>query len=288
MQSVLWDEAVKINGADPDFHRRDLWDAITKGDDPPSWELCVQTFDDAFADEFEFDVLDPTKLIPEEVLPAEPIGRLVLDRVVDNFFAETEQVGVLHPERRPRHRLHQRPPAPGPELLVPRHPAQAARQPELHPAPDQRAEVPDGPLPAGRPHGRDQPRRAHQLRAQLLRPATLRAPRGPDAWVHAPSPPRIPARSGGSAPSPSPTTTARRRCSTGARRRSSSSTSPTPSPSSCPRSSTRPSASAWSPTCATSTRTSPARSPTASASPPSPPRPSRRSSPSPTWRRHPR
>ena len=91
MQSVLWDEAVKINGADPDFHRRDLWDSITTGD-LPEWELCVQAFDDEFADAFEFDVLDPTKLIPEEVLPAEPIGRLVLDRVVDNFFAETEQV----------------------------------------------------------------------------------------------------------------------------------------------------------------------------------------------------
>ena len=91
MQSVLWDEAVKINGADPDFHRRDLWDSVTTGD-LPEWELCVQAFDDEFADAFEFDVLDPTKLIPEEVLPAEPIGRLVLDRVVDNFFAETEQV----------------------------------------------------------------------------------------------------------------------------------------------------------------------------------------------------
>ena len=91
MQSVLWDEAVKINGADPDFHRRDLWDAIGRGD-LPEWELCVQTFDDAFADRFAFDVLDATKLIPEEVLPATPVGRLVLDRVVDNFFAETEQV----------------------------------------------------------------------------------------------------------------------------------------------------------------------------------------------------
>ncbi len=91
MQSVLWDEAVKINGADPDFHRRDLWNAINSGD-LPEWELCVQVFDDAFADKFEFDVLDPTKLIPEEVLPVRPIARLVLDRMVDNFFAETEQV----------------------------------------------------------------------------------------------------------------------------------------------------------------------------------------------------
>ena len=91
MQSVMWDEAVKINGADPDFHRRDLWNAIQQGDFP-EWELGVQLFDDEFADRFEFDVLDPTKLIPEEVLPIQVVGRLVLDRMVDNFFAETEQV----------------------------------------------------------------------------------------------------------------------------------------------------------------------------------------------------
>jgi catalase len=91
LQSVLWDEAVKINGADPDFHRRDMWDAIQKGDFP-EWELGVQIFDDAFADSFPFDVLDATKLIPEEDLPVRIIGRMVLDRVVDNFFAETEQV----------------------------------------------------------------------------------------------------------------------------------------------------------------------------------------------------
>ena len=91
MQSVMWNEAVKINGADPDFHRRDLWDAITSGNHP-EWELGVQLFDDAFADSFDFDVLDPTKLIPEEVLPIRTVGRMVLTDVVDNFFAETEQV----------------------------------------------------------------------------------------------------------------------------------------------------------------------------------------------------
>ncbi|KFE33882.1 catalase [Thioclava atlantica] len=91
LQSVVWDEAVKINGADPDFHRRDLWDAIRAGDFP-EWELGVQVFDDEFADKFDFDVLDATKLIPEEDCPVRIIGRLVLDRVVDNFFAETEQV----------------------------------------------------------------------------------------------------------------------------------------------------------------------------------------------------
>ena len=91
LQSVVWNEAVKINGADPDFHRRDLWDAIKMGD-YPEWELGLQLFDDAFADKFEFDVLDATKIVPEEEVPVRRVGRLVLDRCVDNFFAETEQV----------------------------------------------------------------------------------------------------------------------------------------------------------------------------------------------------
>ena len=94
LQSVAWNEAVKINGADPDFHRRDLWDAITSGDFP-EWELGVQLFDEEFAEKFAFDVLDPTKIIPEEEIPVRVIGRLVLDRVVDNFFAETEQVAFM-------------------------------------------------------------------------------------------------------------------------------------------------------------------------------------------------
>ncbi len=91
LQSVLWDEAVKINGADPDFHRRDLWNAITKGD-YPEWELGLQIFDEKFAEKFPFDVLDATKLIPEEDIPIQYIGRMVLNKCVDNFFAETEQV----------------------------------------------------------------------------------------------------------------------------------------------------------------------------------------------------
>jgi catalase len=94
LQSVVWNEAVKINGADPDFHRRDLWDAIQAGDFP-EWELCVQLFDQEFADGFDFDVLDATKLIPEEVIKPIPVGRLVLDRMPDNFFAETEQVAFM-------------------------------------------------------------------------------------------------------------------------------------------------------------------------------------------------
>ncbi|OUI98164.1 catalase [Acetobacter orientalis] len=91
LQSVVWNEAVKLNGADPDFHRRDLWNAIQAGQ-YPEWELGVQLFDDEFADSFDFDILDATKLIPEELVPVRPVGRLVLDRMVDNFFAETEQV----------------------------------------------------------------------------------------------------------------------------------------------------------------------------------------------------
>ena len=91
LQSVVWNEAVKINGADPDFHRRDLWSAIEAGDFP-EWELGFQLFDEAFAEKFEFDILDATKLIPEEQVPIRPVGRMVLDRRVDNFFAETEQV----------------------------------------------------------------------------------------------------------------------------------------------------------------------------------------------------
>jgi catalase len=94
LQSVVWNEAVKINGADPDFHRRDLWDAIQSGNFP-EWELRVQLFDQDFADSFDFDILDPTKIIPEEILEPIPVGRLVLDRMPDNFFAETEQVAFM-------------------------------------------------------------------------------------------------------------------------------------------------------------------------------------------------
>lgn len=94
LQSVMWNEAVKINGADPDFHRRDLWNAIQSGAFP-EWELGVQLFDEDFAEKFEFDVLDPTKMIPEEVIPVRRIGRLVLDRMPENFFAETEQVAFM-------------------------------------------------------------------------------------------------------------------------------------------------------------------------------------------------
>ncbi|MEO7299135.1 MAG: catalase [Verrucomicrobiota bacterium] len=89
--SVVWDEAVKINGADPDFHRRDMWESIKNGYFP-EWELSLQVFDQKTADGLDFDVLDATKIIPEEIIPLRKIGKMVLNRNVDNFFAETEQV----------------------------------------------------------------------------------------------------------------------------------------------------------------------------------------------------
>ncbi len=91
LQSTLWDEAVKLAGADPDFHRRDMFEAI-QGGNYPEWEFAVQLFTEQDAAKFAFDHLDPTKLIPEEVVPLKVVGRMVLNRWPDNFFAETEQV----------------------------------------------------------------------------------------------------------------------------------------------------------------------------------------------------
>jgi catalase len=89
--SLVWDEAQKLAGKDPDFNRRDLFERIESGNFP-QWELGIQVFGDAEADQFGFDILDSTKLIPEEVIPVQRIGKMVLDRNPDNYFAETEQV----------------------------------------------------------------------------------------------------------------------------------------------------------------------------------------------------
>ncbi len=89
--SLVWDEAVKLAGADADFHRRDLWEAIEAGE-YPEWELGFQLFTEEQAEGFSFDILDATKIVPEELVPVQPIGRMVLNRNPDNFFAETEQV----------------------------------------------------------------------------------------------------------------------------------------------------------------------------------------------------
>ncbi|MDX6654947.1 MAG: catalase [Solirubrobacterales bacterium] len=91
LQSTVWDEALKLQAADNDYHRRDLWEAISCGA-YPEWELGIQAFDQSFADGLPWDVLDATKILPEEMVPVRVIGRLVLDRNPDNFFAETEQV----------------------------------------------------------------------------------------------------------------------------------------------------------------------------------------------------
>jgi len=94
LESLIWDEAVKIAGADPDFHRRDLYEAIDSGA-YPAWDLGVQVFDEEWAAKQPYDVLDATKLVPEEDVPVEIVGRMTLNRNVDNFFAETEQVAFL-------------------------------------------------------------------------------------------------------------------------------------------------------------------------------------------------
>jgi len=95
VHSVMWDEAQRISGKDPDFHRRDLWEAIETGAFP-EWELGVQIVPEADEHRFGFDLLDPTKLIPEELVPVKRIGKMTLNRNPDNFFAETEQA-AFHP-----------------------------------------------------------------------------------------------------------------------------------------------------------------------------------------------
>ncbi len=94
VHSVTWDEAVKINGADSDFHRRDLWNAIEAGQFP-EWEFGIQVISEEDEHKYDFDLLDPTKLIPEELVPVEIIGKMTLNKNPENFFAETEQVAFL-------------------------------------------------------------------------------------------------------------------------------------------------------------------------------------------------
>jgi catalase len=91
VHSLVWDESQKISGKDADFHRRDLFEAIERGD-YPQWELGIQVVEEKDEFKFDFDLLDPTKLIPEELVPVRLIGKMTLNRNPDNFFAETEQV----------------------------------------------------------------------------------------------------------------------------------------------------------------------------------------------------
>lgn len=95
VHSLVWDEAQKLAGKDPDYHRRDIWDAINMGEFP-EYELGVQMIDEDEEFNFDFDILDATKLWPEELIPVKIIGKMTLNKNVDNFFAETEQV-AFHP-----------------------------------------------------------------------------------------------------------------------------------------------------------------------------------------------
>ena len=164
--SLAWDEAVKISGADSDFHRRDLWEAIEAGE-YPEWELAIQLFTEEEADRFSFDVLDATKLIPEELVPLRPIGRMVLNRNPDNFFAETEQVAFGTAKHRARNRLQQRSAACGPHPFVLRHAAHTAGRSELPRNSDQRARRPSAQQPAGRLPSTGDSARARRVRAEF-------------------------------------------------------------------------------------------------------------------------
>ena len=197
LQSVVWNEAVKINGADPDFHRRDLWDAISQGNFP-EWELGLQLFDDDFADRFAFDVLDPTKLIPEEDVPVRRVGRLVLDRVVDNFFAETEQVAFCTQNIVPGIDFTNDPLLQGRNFSYLDTQLKRLGSPNFTRLAGQRAQVPVRQLPTGRAHGHRQPGHPGQLRAQLVAGGRGRAPRGPRHRLHV----RPDHRDGAEAPAP--------------------------------------------------------------------------------------
>ena len=198
---------MKISGADPDFHRRDLFDAIARGDFP-EWEFCVQAFDQKTADAFDVrrarrrPSSSPRKIVPLEVDRqdgAQPQPRQLLRR---------DRAGRLPP--RPRgagHRLHQRPAAAGPAVLLHRHPAHPARRAELPRAPDQPAALPDAQLPARR---RQAPERSDRAASPTSRTASIRPgrARAPNAALR-PTRSRSRATSSASAPRASPITTAR-------------------------------------------------------------------------------
>jgi catalase len=161
----LWDEALKLAGADNDYHRRDLHEAIASRR-LPEWELGIQLFDQKFADAQPFDVLDATKLIPEEVMPVRLVGRMVLDRNPDNFFAETEQVAFCPANIVPGDRFLGRPAAAGAAVQLSRHAEVAAGHGQFPPDADQRAEMPVDELPARRPDADERAQGPGQLRAE--------------------------------------------------------------------------------------------------------------------------
>ncbi len=164
--SLVWDEAVRISGADSDFHRRDLWEAIEAGNFP-EWELGLQIFTEEQAPASRFDVLDPTKLIPEELVPLTPVGKMVLNRNPDNFFAETEQVAFCTAHVVPGIDFSQRSAAARSYPLLPRYPADPSGRPELPRDPDQLADRPDPEQPARRHASPGHQPRPRELRTEF-------------------------------------------------------------------------------------------------------------------------
>ena len=271
LQSVVWNEALKISGADPDFHRRDLWDAITAGDFP-EWELGLQLFDDDFADRFAFDVLDPTKIIPEEEVPVRRVGRLVLDKVVDNFFAETEQVAFCTQNVVPGIDFTNDPLLQGRNFSYLDTQLKRLGSPNFTQLPVNAPKCPiahfqqDGHMAMMNPTGRvNYEPNSWDPPGPREDPAAGFAPT-PTARVTRPGP------SAGCGRRASPTTTARRGSSSPASPRSSSSTSSTRSSSSSASATPKRSGPGWWPGCVTSATTWPARWPRAWPCPPCPTR----------------
>ena len=245
VHSVVWDEATKISGKDPDFHRRDLWEAIESGAFP-EWEFGVQIVEEKDEHKFDFDLLDPTKLIPEELVPVQRIGKLTLNRNPDNFFAETEQV-AFHPGHI----------VPGIDftndpLLQGRLFSYLDTQlmrlggPNFHEIPINRPVAPvhnnqrDGLMRQTINHGQT------QLRTQYARAAAVRCRRAA-AWVASSRTPSVStARRCAREARASSITSARRRCSSTARRRTSRRTSSTRCASSSARCRAPPFGSGWS------------------------------------------
>ena len=230
--SLVWDEAVKISGADSDFHRRDLWEAIEAGA-YPEYELGVQIFTEEQAEGFTFDVLDATKIVPEELVPVVPVGKLVLNRNPDNFFAETEQVAFCTAHIVPGIDFTQRSVAGRTHPLIRGHADLAPRRAELSRDSDQRAARTGPQQPAGRNAPAGDPSRPRVVRAELARrrlPVSGGCGRVRVVSRDARSPMRTRSVESRSA---SPITTRRRRCSGTARRPSRRPTSSTPSDSSC-------------------------------------------------------
>ncbi len=138
VHSVAWDEAQKISGKDPDFHRRDLWEAIAEGKFP-EWELGLQVIDEKDEFAFGFDILDPTKLIPEELVPVRRVGTADPQPQPGQLLRRDRAGGLPHRPRRAGHRLHERPAPAGPAVLLHRHAAHPAGRPQLPRDPHQPA-----------------------------------------------------------------------------------------------------------------------------------------------------